>query len=66
MGSGPSIEEWEQTFGAGLLPHRIGWSRCSAATITAAQVPEQSSGVAWPCSRLADLLSPELRHMGPG
>jgi hypothetical protein len=22
--------------------------------------------VAWPCTRLADLLSPELRHIGPG
>ena len=30
--------------------------------------PEQTERrrSAWPCTRLADLLSPELRHIGPG
>jgi hypothetical protein len=32
------------------------------------ETPEQTEQrrSAWPCSRLAGLLSPELRHIGPG
>jgi hypothetical protein len=32
------------------------------------ETPEQTEArrAAWPCSRLADLLSPELRNIGPG
>ena len=32
------------------------------------ETPEQTERrrAAWPCTRLADLLSPELRHIGPG
>lgn len=32
------------------------------------ETPEQIERrrAAWPCSRLAELLSPELRHIGPG
>jgi hypothetical protein len=31
------------------------------------ETPEQTERrqAAWPCTRLADLLSPELRHLGP-
>jgi hypothetical protein len=32
------------------------------------ETPEQTERrrAAWPCTRLADLLSPELRRIGPG
>ena len=32
------------------------------------ETPEQTERrrAGWPCTRLADLLSPELRHIGPG
>ena len=52
-----------------LAPEGVSWFFLAAPVIAVMEeTPEQTEQrrAAWPCSRLAGLLSPELRHIGPG